>query len=74
MKILKLILLGLVIGIAIGLWLGVNIGREEPVLSNPFSHHESVAEKLKRVGGETLEKSGRAIEQTGKELQDKISK
>ena len=74
MKILKLLLIGAVIGIAIGLWLGVNIGREEPLLSNPFSHQESMTEKLKRVSGETLEKSGKALEKTGQELQDKLTK
>jgi len=74
MKIFKLILLGMVIGVAIGLWLGVNIGREMPLLSNPLTYHESLSEKLKRLGGETLEKSGHAIEKTGQELQDKLSK
>ena len=74
MKTFKIILLGMLIGIAVGMWLGVNIGRGEPVLSNPFSHQESVADKLKRVSGETLEKSGRAIEKTGQELQDKLNK
>lgn len=74
MKVLKIIVFGLIIGVAIGLWLGVNIGREEPLLSNPFSHKESFNEKLKRVSGETLEKSGRALEKTGQELQDKLNK
>ena len=36
MKILKLIVLGAVIGVAFGMWLGVNIGREMPLTSNPF--------------------------------------
>ncbi len=53
------------------MWLGVNIGREIPLLSNPF-YKESLQEKLKRIGGETMEKSGRAIEKTGQELQDKL--
>ena len=73
MKILKLIVLGAVIGVASGMWLGVNIGREMPLTSNPF-YKESLNEKLKRVSGETLEKSGRAIEKTGQKLQDKLSK
>lgn len=73
MKILKLIVLGAVIGVAIGMWLGVNIGREMPLTSNPF-YKESLNEKLKRLGGETLEKSGRALEKTGQELQDKLGK
>jgi hypothetical protein len=74
MKNLKIILFGAVIGLAIGLWLGVNIGREVPLLSNPFSYHESLPEKLKRISGETLEKGGHALEKTGQELQDKFGK
>ena len=73
MKNIKVILFGAVIGVVIGLWLGVNIGRETPLLSNPFSK-ESLNEKLKRVSGETLEKGGRALEKTGQELQDKLTK
>jgi len=74
MKNLKIMLFGAVIGMAIGLLLGVNYGREMPLLSNPFAHHESIPEKLKRISGETLEKSGHAIEKTGQELQDKLSR
>lgn len=74
MKNIKIILLGVVIGVGIGLWFGVNIGREEKLLSNPFSHRESMADKLKRMGGETLEKGGKALEKTGQELQDKLGK
>jgi hypothetical protein len=73
MKNIKMILLGVVIGLATGLWLGVNIGREMPLLSNPF-YKEPLNEKLKRLGGETLEKGGRALEKTGQELQDKLGK
>ena len=73
MKNIKMILLGVVIGLATGLWLGVNIGREMPLLSNPF-YKEPLNEKLKRLGGETLEKGGRVLEKTGQELQDKLGK
>lgn len=73
MKNIKIILFGVFIGVALGLWLGVNIGREAPLLSNPF-YKETLSEKMKRVSGETLEKSGRALEKTGQELQDKLSK
>ena len=65
MKIFKILLLGVVLGVAIGMWLGVNIGREMPLTSNPFSYHETLQDKFKRVSGETLEKSGRALEKTG---------
>lgn len=73
MKNIKIILFGVVIGVALGLWLGVNIGRETPLLSNPF-YKEPLNEKLKRLSGETLERSGRALEKTGQELQDKLGK
>lgn len=73
MKTVKIILFGIIIGVALGLWLGVNIGREAPLLSNPF-YKETLSEKMKRVSGETLEKGGRALEKTGQELQDKLSK
>lgn len=70
MKQLKPVLIGLVIGVLIGLALGVNIGREKPLLSNPFDQ-ESLADRVKRLGNETLEKSGKALEKTGQALQGK---
>jgi hypothetical protein len=73
MKQFKIGLIGLVLGLAVGLALGVNIGREKPLLSNPFER-ESLDHKLKRLGGETLEKGGKAIEKTGQALQDKLNK
>ncbi len=70
MKHMKSIVSGLVIGALIGLWLGVNIGREQPLLSNPF-HKETLAEKARRLGGETLEQGGKALQEAGQSLQDK---
>lgn len=70
MKQLKTIVIGLVVGLLIGLALGVNIGRERPLLSNPFAK-ESIGEKAKRLGSETLEQSGKALQHAGESLQDK---
>jgi hypothetical protein len=50
--------------------LGVNIGRNKPLLSNPFAK-ESLVDKAKQIGNETLEKSGKALENAGQALQDK---
>jgi hypothetical protein len=50
--------------------LGVNMGREKPLLSNPFEK-ESLVERAKKLGNETLEQSGKALEKTGQALQDK---
>jgi hypothetical protein len=70
MKQLKVILFGVVIGLLIGLALGVNIGRNKPLLSNPFAK-ESLVDKARQIGNETLEKSGKALENAGQALQDK---
>jgi len=70
MKQLKVILIGVVIGLLIGMALGVNIGRNKPLLSNPFAK-ESLVDKAKQIGNETLEKSGKALENAGQALQDK---
>ena len=59
MKQLKIILISLVAGILIGMALGVNIGRDKPLLSNPFAR-ESLVDRAKQLGNETLEKSGKA--------------
>ncbi len=71
MKQVKTIVVSLAVGLLIGLGLGVNIGREQPLLSNPF-HKETLAEKAKRIGGETLEQGGKALQEAGQSLQDKL--
>lgn len=68
MKKSKPILISLVVGLLIGMALGVNIGREKPLLSNPFQK-ESLAERVKRLGSDTLEQGGKALEQSGKALE-----
>ena len=70
-KQLKTTLISLIIGVLIGLALGVNIGREKPLLSNPFAKQESLLDKAKRLGNETVEESGKALEKAGQALQDK---
>lgn len=70
MKQLKIILISFVIGLLVGMAMGVNIGRERPLLSNPFAK-ESLVDRAKKLGNETLEKSGKALEKTGQALQGK---
>ncbi len=73
MKQSKTIVISLAIGLAIGFGLGFNYGRDKPLLSNPFEH-ESLADRIKRLSGETLEKGGKVLEKTGESLQDKLKK
>lgn len=72
-KPIKTILISLVIGVLIGMALGVNIGRNKPLFSNPLAK-ESLTERVKDLGNETLEQSGKALEKTGQALQDKANK
>ncbi len=70
MKQFKIILISLVVGVLIGMALGVNIGRGKSLLSNPFAK-ESIVDRAKQLGSETLEQSGKALEKTGQALQGK---
>ena len=70
MKQFSIILISLVIGVLIGMALGINIGREKPLLSNPFAE-ESLVDRVKDLGSETLEQGGKALEKTGRVLQGK---
>ncbi len=60
MKKLKLLLVGIVIGLVFGLWFGVNIGKERPLLSNPFADKQ-LQEKAKETTSEAIEDTKRAL-------------
>ena len=70
MKQFSIILISLAIGALIGMALGINIGREKPLFSNPFAE-ESLVDRVKDLGSETLEQGGKALEKTGRVLQGK---
>ena len=57
---LKSIIFGIIIGLLAGLWFGVNIGKDQPIFSNPFVD-KSLQKKMLDRSGDLLEKSGRAI-------------
>jgi hypothetical protein len=62
MKALKKLFSGFIIGAMVGLWCGVNIGKGQPVYSNPFKT-KSIANKIIESSGDALEKSGRALKE-----------
>ncbi len=70
MKQAKWVVLSLLVGVLIGMALGVNIGRDKPLLSNPFAQ-ETLADQMQRLGSETLHQGGKALEKTGQALQGK---
>ncbi len=71
MRRIKGIILGLVIGIPLGLWLGFNMGKDRPLLSNPFKE-AAFQEKIKETSDRLIEKSGEALEKSGQALQKKV--
>jgi len=71
MKTLKLLIVGFVIGGLVGLWFGVNIGKNKPLLSNPFEER-SVTDKIKSNLGEGVEKAGKSIEKLGEDIKGKL--
>lgn len=71
MKTVRHVAVGLMAGLALGLWFGVNIGKDQALLSNPFAER-TVQERVKRTGEVVLEKSGAALEKGGRALQEKM--
>lgn len=55
---MKDLLLGLLLGGVIGLWVGVNLGKEQPLMSNPFAEQSNMKEMNRQL----------------KELQENVSK
>ncbi|NOZ38481.1 MAG: hypothetical protein GXP11_10575 [Gammaproteobacteria bacterium] len=60
MKQLKMLVTGLVIGLCAGLWFGVNLGKDQPLYSNPFNS-ESLQQKAKRTADDVLEETKRVL-------------
>ncbi|TDY02641.1 hypothetical protein [Thiohalophilus thiocyanatoxydans] len=73
MKKLKLILSGIIIGLALGLWFGVNIGKGNPILSNPFDG-PTLKQRLKDTTGDAVERAGREMEELGSGIKGNLEK
>jgi hypothetical protein len=66
MKTIKMLFMGILLGLIVGLWLGVNIGKGNPIFSNPFAK-ENLQKKIKVRVGES-------IEQLGEDIKGKVNK
>jgi len=71
MKKLKLVIIGFIIGIIVGMGLGINIGKDKPLLSNPFAT-DSLKKTIQKTSGEMIEKGGKVLEESGKALQKEV--
>ena len=57
---MKDLLLGLLIGAIIGGWFGVNLGKDQPLLTNPFSETsdmKEISKKFKQLQTDVSQKS-----------------
>jgi hypothetical protein len=59
---------GLVIGAIIAFPLGMNFGKDEPLLSNPFAVQEDISERIVEESGRLLKETKRAIHEATKPL------
>ncbi|MCG6886240.1 MAG: hypothetical protein LJE74_03450 [Proteobacteria bacterium] len=60
MRKLKIMLLGIIIGVLLGLWFGYNLGRDEPLFSNPFADR-SLQNKARETTSEVIQDTKRAL-------------
>jgi hypothetical protein len=73
MKTISNLVLGLIIGMAFGLWFGINLAKDKPLFSNPFSD-PTIHERLKETGAKVIEKSQEALQKGEKTVRDKVMK
>ncbi len=72
-SIVKDLLLGLLIGGIVGLWFGVNLGKNQPLLSNPFTQRSSLTEfnqKFKELQKDVSDKSKEIYNDSKKAVDD----
>lgn len=73
MRKIKNLIIGFVVGLLIGLGLGINIGKDKPLLSNPFSG-PTLKQRLQKSGEEVLQKGGEVVEKSGETIRKKLKK
>ncbi|MEX0607774.1 MAG: hypothetical protein WD382_10905 [Halofilum sp. (in: g-proteobacteria)] len=59
---------GLLLGGLVGLWCGMNIGKGQPLLSNPFAD-VSLSQQASRAGRDVYESAERASREAGEAAQ-----
>ena len=59
---------GLVIGAIVAFPLGMNFGKDEPLLSNPFAVQVGISERIAEESGRLLTETKRAIHEATKPL------
>lgn len=63
-RVLRSFALGLLVGGLVGLWFGMNIGKDQPLLSNPFAE-VPLAQKAGRTARDAVEGAKKSIDKAG---------
>ena len=64
---MKDLLLGFLIGAILGLWFGVNLGKGQPIISNPFVEKDTMdqlSEQVGKISHDLTEKSKQLYHET----------
>lgn len=68
-RVLRAFAVGLLVGGLVGLWFGMNIGKGQPLLSNPFAE-VSVAQQAGRAAQGAYEGAREGLEDAGEAVQE----
>ena len=74
---LKFLILGFIVGAIVAFPLGINFGRDEPLLSNPFEKRavkEQVREVVTETGKEIVEEAREKLHEATEPVKKKLEK
>lgn len=67
-RVLRSFATGLLVGGVVGLWFGMNIGKEQPLLSNPFAD-VSLSQRASQTASQAREQVGDAVRSAGEQVE-----
>jgi hypothetical protein len=67
-RVLRSFATGLLVGGVVGLWFGMNIGKEQPLLSNPFAD-VSLSQRASQTASQASEQVGDAMRSAGEQVE-----
>ena len=70
-RVLRSFALGLLVGGLAGLWFGMNIGKDQPLLSNPFAD-VPLAQEAGRSARDAVEGAKEGIEKAGEAAKEEL--
>ena len=71
---MKKFFIGLALGLIVAFPLGINLGKDVPLLSNPFAAEPGIADRVKERTGELLKDTKEAIHDATKPAREKLQR